>query len=297
MKRNFLKYLLGIMLFLASVLFIVWFHYNWIVYPYAYYLDEAWLERDAFRSFSVEEGTLERLSEKAEEFECTKAELMTILMVENGYHLKKKQAEQMTKNQYSMFREQMEKRNSIAFYRIQNAYAALLEDIKYFPVPESNSAKVKMPVFENSWGEERTYGGERTHEGCDIMGMEYASGFYPVISVSDGVVEQMGWLEQGGWRIGIRSEHGAYFYYAHLSEYAIDMEVGKEVRAGQLLGYMGDTGYGVKEGTSGNFPVHLHFGIYIQTPNYEELSINPYFILRYLENFHLKWNYASSDKA
>ena len=45
-------------------------------------------------------------------------------------------------------------------------------------------------------------------------------GWYSVISVSDGVVEKIGWLPQGGYRIGIRSANGVYFYYAHLAEYA-----------------------------------------------------------------------------
>ena len=52
--------------------------------------------------------------------------------------------------------------------------------------------------------------------------------------------------------------------------------------AGQILGRMGDTGYG-PEGTTGQFAVHLHLGIYIQTKRTEELSVNPYWILRYLE--------------
>ena len=44
-------------------------------------------------------------------------------------------------------------------------------------------------------------------------------------------------------------------------------------------------------GTEGKFDVHLHFGIYIKTDNYEELSVNPYYILKYLENCILYANY------
>ena len=61
-------------------------------------------------------------------------------------------------------------------------------------------------------------------------------------------------------------------YYAHLSSYG-QVEIGDEVKAGDLLGYMGDSGYG-KEGTTGQFPVHLHVGIYLQE-NGKEISINP----------------------
>ena len=107
-------------------------------------------------------------------------------------------------------------------------------------------------------------------------------GIYPVYSASDGVVEKVGWLRLGGYRIGIRSEHGVYFYYAHLAEYAKEFEVGETVSAGTLLGFMGDTGYSDIEGTTGNFPVHLHFGIYFNDETGEEFSVNPYPLLRYL---------------
>ena len=90
---------------------------------------------------------------------------------------------------------------------------------------------------------DRTYKEERGHEGTDIMSSENKRGVLPVISITDGVVQNKCWLELGGYRIGIRSPHGAYFYYAHLDSYA-DIEEGDEVKAGDLLGFMGDTGYG-----------------------------------------------------
>ena len=64
---------------------------------------------------------------------------------------------------------------------------------------------------------------------------------------------------------------GRIFYYAHLDSYA-NLKVGDQVKAGQLLGFMGDTGYG-EAGTKGMFPVHLHLGIYIY-PDGTEMSIN-----------------------
>jgi murein DD-endopeptidase MepM/ murein hydrolase activator NlpD len=97
--------------------------------------------------------------------------------------------------------------------------------------------------------------------------------------MTDGVVEKIGWLPLGGYRIGIRSPHGGYFYYAHLSGYEKKFQEGESIEAGDILGYMGNTGYGT-EGTKGKFPVHLHLGIYIRTPQTEELSVDPYWILR-----------------
>ena len=135
----------------------------------------------------------------------------------------------------------------------------------------------------------RTYGGKRGHEGCDIMGNACPRGFYPVVSISDGTVEHVGWLNQGGWRIGIRTPSGLYLYYAHLYEYSRQWQEGDQVSAGQLLGFMGDSGYSDVEGTVGNFDVHLHVGMYLKTDHYEEMSINPYWILRYLEKRRLRF--------
>lgn len=105
----------------------------------------------------------------------------------------------------------------------------------------------------------------------------------PVANDPKATVEKVGWLRLGGYRIGIRSEHGVYFYYAHLAEYAKEFQTGEPVKAGTLLGYMGDTGYSDTEGTTGKFPVHLHFGIYFDGEDGGEFSVNPYPLLRYLE--------------
>lgn len=166
------------------------------------------------------------------------------------------------------------------FYEL---YENIWKDLVYFPIPESTENEEAVVSYENSWMFERTYGGTYGHEGTDLMAGLQEPGYYPVVSISDGVVEKIGWLEKGGWRIGIRSIHDVYFYYAHLDSYAEEWKPGDVVQAGQLLGFMGDTGYGKTEGTRGKFPVHLHLGIYIQTEEIPELAVNPYWFLKYLE--------------
>ena len=162
-------------------------------------------------------------------------------------------------------------------------YENIWKDLVYFPVPESIENEEAVVSYENSWMFERTYGGSYGHEGTDLMAGIQKAGYYPVVSISDGVVEKIGWLEKGGWRIGIRSLHDVYFYYAHLDSYAEEFKEGDVIKAGQILGYMGDTGYGVEEGTRGKFDVHLHLGIYIRTEEIRELAVNPYWFLKYLE--------------
>lgn len=155
---------------------------------------------------------------------------------------------------------------------------ALLKDMECFPVKEDESGQETWG-YENGYGEGRSYGGSRRHEGIDIMPSTTQSGYFSIQSVSDGIVEQLGWLELGGYRVGIRSDSGLYFYYAHLDSYAPGLKKGDKVRAGQLLGYMGDSGYG-EEGTRGQFMVHLHFGIYYNKGKKEQ-SLNPFYLLQY----------------
>ena len=172
-------------------------------------------------------------------------------------------------------------RNQTGWDAYVQSCRAIWNDVKYFPIPQSLDDTEDKISYVDSWMFERNYGGKRGHEGTDIMAEKNTPGYYPVVSMTDGVVTEKGWLEKGGWRIGITAPTGAYFYYAHLDSYA-ELEKGDPVKAGDLLGYMGDSGYG-EEGTTGEFPVHLHLGIYLKEGT-EEISVNPYPVLRYAEN-------------
>lgn len=172
-------------------------------------------------------------------------------------------------------------------------YQMIFSDLKYFPIPV-DLANNEYVRFDDSWMTRRTYGGERKHEGTDIMPSKKESGYFPVLSITDGVIEKKGWLEKGGYRIGVRSPSGGYFYYAHLHSYADGIQVGDEIHAGELLGFMGDTGYSKVEGTTGNFAVHLHFGIYLFDENVE-ISVNPYWVLKYLERHRLEYYFSAQQ--
>ena len=113
----------------------------------------------------------------------------------------------------------------------------------------------------------------------------------PIVAVEGGIVEAMGWTRYGGWRIGIRSSDSRrYYYYAHLqkdSPYAKDMYVGKIVQPGEVIGFMGRTGYSDKENTNNIETVHLHFGMQLifdesQKECNSEIWIDVYDIVRLL---------------
>ena len=157
-------------------------------------------------------------------------------------------------------------------------YKQFIYDIRKFPL------KIKKGYsYENGWKQGRTYNGNRLHYGIDIMSDTNESGKIEIISMTDGIVENVGWNETGGYRVGVRSPGGAYFYYAHLDSYPNHLQKGDQISAGDFIGMMGNTGYGA-EGTRGKFPVHLHIGIAVKTKDQVEFWINPYALLQYLED-------------
>lgn len=113
----------------------------------------------------------------------------------------------------------------------------------------------------DDFGASRSYGYKRLHLGHDMM----AATGTPVIAVESGVVEALGWNQYGGWRIGIRSlDKKRYYYYAHLRQnrpYAANLAVGQTVTAGDVIGYVGHTGYSAKENVNNIRVSHLHFGL------------------------------------
>lgn len=114
-----------------------------------------------------------------------------------------------------------------------------------FPVAGKGNAAIM-----SFWGMERD-GGARKHEGIDI----FARKGTPVVAATDGFVTYTGERGLGGKQVWLRDGlFGASLYYAHLD--AIKVNDGARVKAGDTLGFVGNTG-------NARFtPPHLHFGIY-----------------------------------
>lgn len=139
----------------------------------------------------------------------------------------------------------------------------------------------------DDFGSSRSYGYKRPHLGHDMMGQIGT----PVAAVESGYVEVMGWNQYGGWRIGIRSFDGKrYYYYAHLrqdSPFAEGLEEGSAVTAGDIIGYMGHTGYSKTENVNNIKTVHLHWGLELifdesQKESDNEIWIDCYQLSRFL---------------
>ena len=139
----------------------------------------------------------------------------------------------------------------------------------------------------DDFGASRSYGYSRPHLGHDMMGQVGT----PIIAIESGYVEAIGWNQYGGWRLGIRSFDGKrYYYYAHLRQnfpYCKDLEEGSVVTAGQVIGYMGHTGYSKTENVNNIKVVHLHWGLQLifdesQKEGNHEIWIDCYNLKRFL---------------
>lgn len=108
--------------------------------------------------------------------------------------------------------------------------------------------------FASTFGAPRMTGTryEHSHQGNDI----FAPGGAPLYATSRGVIARKAVAVLGGNKLWLVAADGTQYYYAHLSAYADGVEDGAVVEAGQVLGYVGDTGNA--RGT----PPHLHFEIH-----------------------------------
>ena len=139
----------------------------------------------------------------------------------------------------------------------------------------------------DDFGVARSYGYRRSHLGHDLMGQVGT----PVVCVESGKVTALGWNQYGGWRIGIESFDGRrYYYYAHLRQnrpYAEGLKEGDIVQAGDVIGYMGRTGYSKKENVNNIDEPHLHFGLQLifdesQREGSGEIWVSAYELVKFL---------------
>ncbi len=261
-----------------------------IHYTVPFQVSFAGTESELLRAQQISDKNIKTIRKLCGGQSVTLQQVLAVTMAMHDFSMQKDELNGLSKKELKAMEKQLLERYPKEYEKLLVLYGKIWQDVEYFPVPKSETNQEATVSFENSWMYERNFGGKRGHEGTDIMAGINKRGYYPVVSMTDGVVEKIGWLTKGGYRIGIRSPLGGYYYYAHLYCYADDIKAGDTVKAGQLLGYMGDSGYG-SEGTVGQFAVHLHVGIYVNNEKGEEISINPYPVLKYFEEKTLQYAY------
>jgi murein DD-endopeptidase MepM/ murein hydrolase activator NlpD len=123
--------------------------------------------------------------------------------------------------------------------------------------PKLTAGGYVFPVYGNvsyvdTFGAERGDIASGWHHGGDIFGQIGQ----PLLAVSDGTLFSVGWNKIGGNRLWLRDAQGNQFYYAHLSAFSTLAVNGAHVRAGDVIGFMGNSG------DAETTPPHLHFEIH-----------------------------------
>jgi hypothetical protein len=108
------------------------------------------------------------------------------------------------------------------------------------------------PAFGDSYGAFRADVPGNWHHGDDI----FAPLGTPVVAVANGTLNRVGWEQIGGWRLWVKDQRGNEFYYAHLSGYSPLALHQRHVHAGEVIGFVGNTG------DAYTTPPHLHFEIH-----------------------------------
>jgi murein DD-endopeptidase MepM/ murein hydrolase activator NlpD len=123
--------------------------------------------------------------------------------------------------------------------------------------------------FTNTFGAPRGAYVGGWHHGEDIFAPLGA----PVVAVSNGIVYSVGWNKVGGLRFWLQDLAGNEFYYAHLSAFSPLAINGAQVRAGDVIGFVGNTG------DAEHTPYHLHFEVHpvsLLYRGYDGSAVPPY---------------------
>jgi murein DD-endopeptidase MepM/ murein hydrolase activator NlpD len=128
--------------------------------------------------------------------------------------------------------------------------------------------------FRDTWGARRP--GGRRHRGTDLIGPRGS----PVLAVAAGTVSFMDWQRLSGYTIKIEHDGDWTSTYMHLNNdspgtddgrggpegaFAPGLEVGVHVEAGQLIGWVGDSG------NAEDTTPHTHFEL-----KHEGTKLNPF---------------------
>jgi hypothetical protein len=243
------------------------------------------VDADLVAAFQVPHRAIGLLEFYANRHDVPFAELFCIFLAENQFFPDKAAVhdlsviEQLYVADFERVRRRYNARSLAPYVRM---YENLFGELEVFPIPSGWYDDEPSIMYGDSWGIDHNMQGNRSHMGTSIVDRENIRGRVPVVSMTHGRVEEAGWNNQLGYFVGVTTINGTYYLYAHLDRLTQGLRSGQIVQAGQPLGYMGNTGGGRGSGT---FPVHLHIGI---SPEADftrgRFWINPYPLLRYLEN-------------
>ena len=94
-------------------------------------------------------------------------------------------------------------------------------------------------------------GYNKMHRGTDFAAPEGT----PIMASGDGIIVRAKWCGGGGNCIKIKHNSTYETVYAHMKSFAKGIKVGKKVRQGEIIGYVGSTGMSTGP--------HLHYEVIV----------------------------------
>jgi hypothetical protein len=122
-----------------------------------------------------------------------------------------------------------------------------------------------------SWNCNRDYSNSDFVAGDHLGNDIWAAEGTPVAATVGGTLVLTGWSDYSGNKVTIRTSTGWSHFFCHLKSIASGMVNGKVVKAGDIIGYVGNTG------TASNGVIHLHYSLY--PDNVYDNAINPWNLL------------------
>ncbi len=246
-------------------------------------------------AFQIPQKTMLELKSLSDKYTIEFSELLAIYCLENDFFPKKIEAPTITEIEqnfiinYDKIKDKYSNSTIEPYYKMFNT---VITEIKYFPIP-LNYDKEESPsyMYGDSWGSVKTLENSQNYfEGTDIFDRENIPGRIPIVSMTDGVIENIGWSDLSGFKVEIKTTNNTIYYYSHLNSFLNTLSKGSKITAGQHIGYMGNTGYGKKEGTESNYQSRIHIGISLDSFGTKEFWINPYPFLRLKEFSKVEYN-------
>ncbi len=227
-------------------------------------------------AFQIPFKTFIELSAISEKYELNLSELLTLFGLENGFFPSKTaviesyELEQKYVLKYADVKKKYVQKDIKTY---SSLFGSVLEDIKFFPVGIIEDKFDPIPyIFGDSWNIQKN-----GKQGVDIFDRENIKGRLPIISMTDGVVNEMGYKDESGYFINIQSKNGNIYCYEHLDRFYDNLAKGLAVKAGAVIGFMGNT-------AKGKDRVHLGLCILVNTSlSKDGLWLNPYPFLKLLE--------------
>ena len=189
------------------------------------------------------------------------------------------------------------RRSDILIY--EEMFRNILTELSVFPIPIGfDDAVDPSYMYGDSFAVSGMLLANPRSGGTNIYDRENVPGRIPIVAAAPGTVLRARRTGNHGYRVQIRGERGTIFTYSHLYSIAEGVIEGQAIIAGEILGFMGNSGFTGPRNARRQVPVRLRMTIAPQTRlSLGAFYINPYPFLRLMEDYRVDFRHLRFDPA